>query len=398
MEDHLIKTFYDKHSRTKFMKNFIRGNRRIERQKWYLSGIVPPNARTILVIGCASGEVCHWLRRRVCRRARILGVDISPDYIALANRMFAHPAIEYRVANVLEDVPEGPWDVILFPDVFEHLPKAERGALIRNLAAVCGGNTKIIMTCPTPAHQRLLIERGWGLQPVDELITLEDFQEVARGLNLEVTNFMSVHVHRRLDYNYVVLESVPEVCCDLSSSDKVPLRSWPERNLYRRLRRGIHRVYPLRRLQMKYKEWYLHSLLSGVGSIRRWSLPVILVTALFALVATSMSLQYQREAQTDASDLDRIVGIYEARRGMLSSEVFLIDELPSGYQRYFRGKVTYLDDDDITSIISEIIDGESDYFIVEDSSATGFEHLGGKELITRVADVGDFILYEERGG
>jgi demethylmenaquinone methyltransferase/2-methoxy-6-polyprenyl-1,4-benzoquinol methylase len=66
-----------------------------------LVGHVPPRARSILDLGCGTGIVTMRLHRRA-PRARIVGVDLTPEYLELARVRFADvPAdVTFVHANV----------------------------------------------------------------------------------------------------------------------------------------------------------------------------------------------------------------------------------------------------------------------------------------------------------
>lgn len=395
MDKELVERYYDKHSRTKFVKNFVRGNKRIERLKWYIRNIAPRNAKSVLVIGCASGEICHWLARHVTKRAMILGVDISSDYIEIAKRLYAHPNVEYRVANAIEQLPGEPVDLVLLLDVFEHIPATDRNALLDNLLPVCHDGTRLLLTCPSPAHQRFLIDRGWGLQPVDELIELNDFESAASSLGFQITNFMSACVHRYLDYNYVLMEKAPLVCRPLRPVDKVMLRACPPKTMWGEIRKALRRVFWPSPIRRRVRAWYLKSRLSGAGPIRRWHAPVAVGGAAMVLATLAAAQIYRSDARTDAKDLKQVLLMTGDLREKPLAEIVLIDSLPSGYQNYFSEKVTYIDDDDLPGILREMADKEHDYFIVETNSSQLFDKLNRVCNLAPLGNIGDFVLYGE---
>ncbi len=89
-----------------------------------------PNGRplTILDVGCGYGDLLRairgWARKRDLA-LRLIGLDLSRDAIAIARGATdARDAIEYRAADVFDDAPPEPVDVIVSSLLAHHLPDA----------------------------------------------------------------------------------------------------------------------------------------------------------------------------------------------------------------------------------------------------------------------------------
>lgn len=105
-----------------------------------------PGAR-ILDVGCGNGAACGEFIKRGCQ---VVGLDLSEQGIAIARRN--HPAGRFeRLAadeDVLEQLKEAPFDMVISTEVVEHLydPRAwARGCF----AALKPGGSLI---CSTPYH------------------------------------------------------------------------------------------------------------------------------------------------------------------------------------------------------------------------------------------------------
>src|SRR5690606_17496356 len=108
---------------------FVEGNPRIDRQFEFVERSIPPTAKTVLVLRCGCGEVAHFIASRVPTVRKVLGVDISSNYIKIAKELYPHPRVRYRRLDLtIADLP-GTWDVIILPDVYEHIPLAARPSL-----------------------------------------------------------------------------------------------------------------------------------------------------------------------------------------------------------------------------------------------------------------------------
>jgi SAM-dependent methyltransferase len=79
---------------------------------------VRPGER-VLDIGSGKGELAHDLVVRA--GARVVGVDHDPSHLAFAQSHYPHSDLEFRAGNVLEELPEGHFDVVVLSNVLEHL-------------------------------------------------------------------------------------------------------------------------------------------------------------------------------------------------------------------------------------------------------------------------------------
>lgn len=74
----------------------------------------------VLDIGCGNGAVDIDIAER--SGAAIVGIDLSAVNIAIARERHAHPKIRYTQGDVLEEAPDGVFDVVIMSNVLEHLP------------------------------------------------------------------------------------------------------------------------------------------------------------------------------------------------------------------------------------------------------------------------------------
>jgi SAM-dependent methyltransferase len=189
----------------------------------FLRDALPRQVRSVLVIGCGSGQGAHFVATRVARQARVLGVDISPASIAIAEKLFAHSRIEYRCMDVATEGLSGVWEVIVFPDVYEHIPVAARPGLHQQLRSALAPNGLLLLTLPSRWHQEMLHVRGSGLQIVDETVTLEDLQQLARDIDGNITYYAMVSVWGGHDYVHAVLERGRSSELPIGGHDRVPI-------------------------------------------------------------------------------------------------------------------------------------------------------------------------------
>lgn len=145
-------------------------------------------ADRVLDVGCGVGAVAHDVAKRA--GAEVVGVDINPRNISVAQERFAHPRVQYMVGDVLKMVPDGSFSVIILSNVLEHLP--ERPSFLRQLYQ----NTKpdrLLIRVPlferdwrVPLKRELGVE--WRLDPTHETeYTIESFAQEMAEAQLQIT-------------------------------------------------------------------------------------------------------------------------------------------------------------------------------------------------------------------
>ncbi len=117
-----------------------------------VASIPNDDVRSAADIGCGPGNSTEVLRERY-ERARIIGLDVSPDMIAAARERL--PDVAFEVGDIRHWRDEGPYDVILANAVLQWIPEHETllPALIAKLAA--GGSLAAQMpdNLDEPSHR-----------------------------------------------------------------------------------------------------------------------------------------------------------------------------------------------------------------------------------------------------
>jgi 2-polyprenyl-3-methyl-5-hydroxy-6-metoxy-1,4-benzoquinol methylase len=86
-----------------------------------------PETGTLLDVGCGIGNVL-WEVGRKRPELQILGIDLDPRLIQLAERFHSLPNVSYRCLP-LENM-DSRFDCVSFVDVFHHVPDHEKSALL----------------------------------------------------------------------------------------------------------------------------------------------------------------------------------------------------------------------------------------------------------------------------
>jgi len=141
----------------------------------------------VLDLGCGNGALSYDVAEKA--GAYVVGIDLNAHNIALARERYAHARLEYRVGDVLKDVPDGPFDVIILSNVLEHL--SERPVFLRRVQEEACPSRFLIRVPLFERDWRVPLKRElgveWRLDPTHETeYTLESFGEemAAAGLTI----------------------------------------------------------------------------------------------------------------------------------------------------------------------------------------------------------------------
>lgn len=141
----------------------------------------------VLDIGCGIGAVAYDVAERA--GAHVVGVDINPNNIALAQERYKHPQVQYLVGDVLQTIPHSSFDVVILSNVLEHLP--ERPAFLRKVQQIASPSRFLIRVPLFERDWRVPLKRElgveWRLDPTHETeYTLESFAQEMADANLEI--------------------------------------------------------------------------------------------------------------------------------------------------------------------------------------------------------------------
>lgn len=102
--------------------------------------------RLVLDVGCDIGI----LTTAVATRAQhVLGIDVRPEAVEIAERMFAAPNVRYQVGDLSSlHLPESAFDCVLFLETVEHIEQPM--TLLRELHRVLRPNGSLLLSTPNP--------------------------------------------------------------------------------------------------------------------------------------------------------------------------------------------------------------------------------------------------------
>jgi glycosyltransferase involved in cell wall biosynthesis len=219
-----VTAFYDDFV-TKLLKNYIYGNPRVEAAIAHTLRSLPENPRRILDLGCGIGW-STWEIKRNYPDAFVLGIDLSPNLIAMAQRLFKSPNLEFTVRDLTEPgaIFDEAFDAIVMLDTYEHISRKDRATVHQFLNKTLTSQGVFIASCPSILHQNYLrTSEPEGLQPVDEDITLEEVAQLSRDLNGTVIYFNNVTIWRTRDYIHFTIARDRPFEFQNQSAQNIPL-------------------------------------------------------------------------------------------------------------------------------------------------------------------------------
>jgi trans-aconitate 2-methyltransferase len=162
----------------------------------------------VLEIGAGIGTLTTLLAHHLAPKGCLVAVDLSPKSIAVARKQLAaHQNLELIAGDALElDLP-GDFDVVVLPDVIEHIPLDLHPALFRRVASWLRAGGFALLHYPNPHHLQWVREhRPDRLQIIDQSIHADVLLSNAyrAGLYLDYYERYSIWV-REGDYVVAVL-------------------------------------------------------------------------------------------------------------------------------------------------------------------------------------------------
>lgn len=203
-----IRAFYDGFTR-KLVHDFVRGNVRQSRAFALVRSAISPATRTILDVGCGIGaSSASYIVGNPA--VTVHGVDISPNNVRVATALFGGPRLRFSVSDMMSPPGDETYDLIALVDMHEHIPRAAWPAFHSTLARSLSDGGTLVMTTPSPLHQRYLrTDKPQELQVVDETLELSDVTELADRLDASVIRYEWVGIWHANDYVYTVISRAP---------------------------------------------------------------------------------------------------------------------------------------------------------------------------------------------
>lgn len=200
-----VKEFYDKFAKEVLLKDFYTINLRQLAIMELCDRFVPSGAR-ILEIGCGTGILSKFLQRKA---SFITSVDISETNICIAKEYAASPINSFEVLDIVDDVSGSlqheKFDVIILPDIIEHISRKNHRKLFRKIEQMLELGGLVVITLPSPEYQKYLKEyQPENLQVIDETLSIP---EVLSATSLFPLYFSYRDAWGRNQYIHLILSS-----------------------------------------------------------------------------------------------------------------------------------------------------------------------------------------------
>lgn len=165
----------------------------------------------VLEIGCGVGTVTQLLADALGPSGSIMATDLSPKSIETAkDRLSSFRNIQFAAGDVLEVQIDGVFDVIVLPDVIEHIPIESHPQLFKRIATWLAPGGFVLLNYPNPLYlQWLHKHKPEILQVIDQPVHADGLlaSSYAAGLYLDFLQTYSIWT-REGDYIVAVFKSL----------------------------------------------------------------------------------------------------------------------------------------------------------------------------------------------
>lgn len=166
---------------------------------------------SVLEVGCGVGTVTGLILRELGVDGRLMALDLSPRSIQAARaRLGERSNLDLLVGDVLRVEVDGAFDVIVLPDVIEHIPKELHRSLFSRLRSWLVSGGFVFLHYPNPFYLSWCAKhRPELLQHIDQPIHADSLtaDAYASGFYLDYLETYSIWI-REGDYVAAVLRPV----------------------------------------------------------------------------------------------------------------------------------------------------------------------------------------------
>ncbi len=122
-----------------------------------LFDFIPKGTKSILEVGCGSGATLAQLKR-IGKAKRVVGIEISPIAAQRARKML-DAVYQGDIERDSFPLRRGQFNIILFPDVLEHL--IDPWSVLKKMRSYLKPGGKIIVSVPNIRHFTVLRDLIW---------------------------------------------------------------------------------------------------------------------------------------------------------------------------------------------------------------------------------------------
>lgn len=179
------------------------------------------NGMRVLEVGCGIGTVTKLLAKNN-KKGFVLGVDISPRSIETARQNLSrYKHVQFLVSDMSDFTDDSLFDLVVLPDVIEHIPLEQHPALFATVSKYLSPNGKVLINVPNAQLLEYMHEyEPQTLQVIDQPIHLDRLLRVVYeqglvleemhgyGLRYDLAEYTSIIL--RPSYNLISLPTKPK--------------------------------------------------------------------------------------------------------------------------------------------------------------------------------------------
>lgn len=160
----------------------------------------------VLEIGCGIGTVTKLLVDYVSSGS-VFACDFSPENIKIAQGFLKkYRNLTLEVCDATDFLLEEQFDVIIMPDVIEHIPLDLHERMFNNMANMLSEDGFIFIHIPNPFHTDYCYQHGIPLQIIDQAVHLDLLLQGLKNSALYIAKMEIYSVWlKEGDYEYVIL-------------------------------------------------------------------------------------------------------------------------------------------------------------------------------------------------
>jgi trans-aconitate 2-methyltransferase len=146
-----VKGYYDEYVERQVAIGVNKRHRAI--RDWALKFGMRPD-HSVLELGCGIGTLTGLLAEELGSGGSVLAIDLSPASIESAEqRLSSFDNVRLLAADVFETDLEGRFDIVVLPDVIEHIPLDNHRTLFERVSSWVKPDGFVLLHYPSPHYQ-----------------------------------------------------------------------------------------------------------------------------------------------------------------------------------------------------------------------------------------------------
>ncbi len=167
----------------------------------------------ILEVGCGIGTVSELVLRHLTNKGYLKALDISQKSVDIARkRLRKYSNVSIEVRDLTQEPINDLFDVVILPDVIEHIPLSLHRDLFERIAEVLQPKGFVFIHIPHPNHLEWMVNTGCQeLQILEQPIFTNELCETVYPIGFYLHSLKSYSVYSvENDYQVIILKKKPE--------------------------------------------------------------------------------------------------------------------------------------------------------------------------------------------